>query len=298
MIILLTGDNIYEIDRALETLVAESNDEVERLDVDTLESRDLGDIFEGMSLFSTTRTVILRRASENASVWETLAKWADKETATTVVLVEPKVDKRTKTYKMLVKHADVRSFTAFGERDSGAAEKWLIEEANRRGVVVERAAVREIVRRRGVEQYQLLHTLNQLALVGDISVGVVERHIEATPHEDVFKLLAAALQGDGTRVHDMIRTLKLTNDPYMTMGLLASQVFALTGLVLSGKSQADIAAATGASPYVLRNLSSVAATLSPNRLRTLAVALADADVGMKSKSIEPWLQIEMALRKA
>lgn len=298
MIILLTGDNSYDIDQELTKLVTGFDGEAERLDTDKLEAKSLGDIFEGMSLFSTTRMVVLKRLSENASTWEAMANWAEKESDTTVVLVEPKVDKRTKTYKTLAKHADVRTFTAFGERDAGLAEKWLCDEASRRKIVIERAAAREIVRRRGVEQYQLLSTLEQLSLMGDITTVAVERHIEATPQEDVFKLLTAALQGNSSQLHEMIATLRLTNDPYMTMGLLASQVFALSGLVLSNKSQADVASATGVSPYVLRNLSSIASALSQERLQRLVVALADADVGMKSKSIEPWLQVEMALRKA
>ena len=294
MIILLTGDNSYEIDQELSRIVSDFEGEVERIDSDTLEPRNLTDIFGGLSLFATNRLVVLKRVSENTAVWEALATWADKDSDTTVVLVEPKVDKRTKTYKALASQADVRAYMAFGDRDTSKVEKWLAGEAARRNIRIDDAAVREIIRRRGVEQYQLINTLEQLAVLGDVTRDVVDAHIEATPQENVFELLNASLGGDASKVRSMIQTLRLTNDPYMTVGLLASQVFALSGLVLGGNSQ-SIASDLGVSPYVLRNLSSAADSVDKAKLKKLISALADADIGLKSSTVDPWLQIEIAL---
>lgn len=295
MIILLTGDNSYEIDQELERITNGFEGEIERIDSATLEPRSLTDIFGGLSLFSLHRLVVLKYASQNTPVWEALAKWADKESDTTVVLVEPKVDKRSKTYKTLAKHADVRMFTAFGERDTAKAEQWLRDQATHRHIVLKPTAAHEIVRRRGVEQYQLLNTLEQLAVLGDITPEVVVAHIELTPHENVFALLDAALGGDTARVRTMVQTLRQTNDPYMTMGLLASQIFALSGLVLSGKSQAEVANDLGVSLYTLRGLSRAAEAIDRAQLRHLVSRLADADIGLKSSSVDPWVQIEVAL---
>ena len=294
MIILLTGDNSYEIDQELGRIVSDFEGEVERIDPDTLEPRNLTDIFGGLSLFAANRLVVLKRVSENTAVWEALATWADKDSDTTVVLVEPKVDKRTKTYKALASQADVRAYMAFGDRDTSKVEKWLAGEAARRNIRIDDAAVREIIRRRGVEQYQLINTLEQLAVLGDVTRDVVDAHIEATPQENVFELLNASLGGDTSKVRSMIQTLRLTNDPYMTVGLLASQVFALSGLVLGGNSQ-SIASDLGVSPYVLRNLSSAADSIDKAKLKKLISALADADIGLKSSTVDPWLQIEIAL---
>lgn len=296
MIILLTGDNSYEIDQELGRIVSDFEGEVERIDADTLEPRNLTDIFGGLSLFAANRLVVLKRVSENTAVWEALATWADKDSDTTVVLVEPKVDKRTKTYKTLASQADVRAYLAFGDRDTSKVEKWLVGEAARRNIRIDDAAVREIIRRRGVEQYQLINTLEQLAMLGDVTRDVVDAHIEATPQENVFELLNASLGGDASKVRSMIQTLRLTNDPYMTVGLLASQVFALSGLVLGGNSQ-SIASDLGVSPYVLRNLSSAADSVDKAKLKKLISALADADIGLKSSTVDPWLQIEIALAK-
>lgn len=295
MIILLTGDNIYEIDQELGRIVANFPGDEERFDTDSLEPRQLTDIFSGLSLFSAERLVVLKRASENNVLWEALGEYATTETDTLLVLAEPKVDKRTKTYKALAKHSDVRVFTSWGERDTGKAEQWLSSEANARNINLEVAAAREIVRRRGVEQYQLLHTLEQLSVIGDITFETVTNYIEATPQENVFELLAASLSGNTTRVRDMIRTLRYSNDPYMTVGLLASQVFALSGLVLSDKSQAEIASDLGVSPFVLRNLSNFTHSVDRPRLHALITTLAATDIGLKSSTVDPWLQIETML---
>ena len=297
MIILLTGDNYYEIDQELARIEAAFDGTPEHIDPDTLQSADLTDILSGMSLFSTKRLVVLRRASENTPLWEALGERASEESDTTLVLYEPKVDKRTKTYKSLAKHADVRAFTAWSERDAPRAEQWLLAEAKTRNMTLDKNAAHEIVRRRGVEQHQLINTLQQLAAMGNITLDVVQRHIEPTPTENVFALLGAALSDDVAKVHDMLQTLRLTNDPYMTIGLLSSQVFSLAGLVLSDKPQAEVAKEIGVSPYVLRGLAGTAKQISPAQLRRFVGYLAAADIGLKSSSIDPWVQIELALTK-
>lgn len=297
MIILLTGDNPYEIDQELGRIVAEFEGDPEHIDTDTLEARNLTDIFDGLSLFNVARLVVLRRVSDNAAVWEEVAKWAEKGSDTTVVLVEPKADKRTKTYKSLAAHADVRVFTAWGDRDTGRAEQWLGICAKQRGISLDGAAAREIVRRRGTEQYQLLNTLEQLAVFGGITKKTVESHIEAAPHENIFELLEASLGGDPSAIRTKIALLRPENDPYMTMGLLASQAFSLAGLVLSNKSPSEVAQDIGVSPYALRNLAKVSGSVDRARLASLVVALADTDIGMKSSPVDPWVQIEIALMR-
>lgn len=295
--ILLTGDNYYEIDQELARIEAAFDGTPEHIDPDALQPADLTDILSGMSLFSTQRLVVLRRASENVPLWEALGERASEESDTTLVLYEPKVDKRTKTYKSLAKHADVRAFAAWGERDAARAEQWLLAEAKTRNITLDKNAAHEIVHRRGVEQHQLINTLQQLAAMGNITLDVVQRHIEPTPTENVFTLLGAALSGDAAKVHDMLQTLRLTNDPYMTIGLLSSQVFSLAGLVLSGKSQAEVAKEIGVSSYVLRGLAGTAQQINPAQLRHFVGHLAAADIGLKSSSIDPWIQIELALTK-
>lgn len=294
MIILLTGDNIYEIDQELGRVLAAHASEAEVLDVDTVTPASLTDIFMGVSLFSQERLVVLRRASNNASLWEALASWLEHDTATTVLLVEPGLDKRTKMYKQLVAHADVRIFTAWGDRDVSVAEKWLQDEAKRRSVTLEPQAAREIIKRRGLEQYQLINTLNQLSVFTNITADIVAEHLEGVPQENVFALLSAGVEGDTKKIYGMIQSLKRTNDPYMTMGLLASQVVVLSGLVLSnGKN--EVAKDLGVSPYVLRNLQQTARGMDRQKLRAVVQALGAADIGLKTSTVDPWVQIEAAL---
>ena len=68
----------------------------------------------------------------------------------------------------------------------------------------------------GLDQWQLFHALEKLAVLGDITPEIIEQTIEANPTENVFNLLDAALRGDARKVHDMIGTLERTQDPYMT----------------------------------------------------------------------------------
>ena len=82
------------------------------------------------------------------------------------------------------------------------------------------------------------------------------------------------------------------------MGLLASQTVALAGLVYgAGKSQAEVASELKISPFVLRNLAQMARTLSAGDVAYIVQQLAAADYGTKSKTVDPWVQIEVALSK-
>src|SRR6478672_8763113 len=108
MVTLLTGPNTYAISRALTAKRASFNGETELFDGAELDASRLPDLFQGVSLFSTERLIVIRGASDNKTLWTDLERWVEtvpKETE--IVLVESSPDKRTKTFKTLQKHATI-----------------------------------------------------------------------------------------------------------------------------------------------------------------------------------------------
>ena len=111
MITVLTGDNSFELTRALDKIVAAFAGTAEKFDGVDLELGQLPDLLLGGTLFATERLIIIKQLSENKQLWDALPDWLEKtDSDVHVVLIEPKPDKRTKTYKELKKHADVREF--------------------------------------------------------------------------------------------------------------------------------------------------------------------------------------------
>jgi len=298
MITVLIGENSFETTRALEKIAADFAGMAEKFDGESLELSQLPDLLLGGTLFATERLIIIRHLSDNKQLWDVLPDWLEKVGSDThVVLVEPKPDKRTKTYKDLKKFAEVQEFHLWSDRDVMLAEKWVSEEAKRQGLVLDKKLAQQLVTRIGMDQWQLYHAVEKLAVLSDVTPEVIDQTIEANPTENVFNLLDAALRSDTQKVSNMIRTLQLSQDPYMTFGLLGGQVFQLAALAVSDRPSSEVAKDIGAHPYALGKLAPFAKKLGRSGTKKIVKIFADADTAMKSTATDPWILIEQALIK-
>lgn len=298
MITLLTGENDFEIARALRALEASFDGTSERFEGADLDVRQLPDMFAGATLFADKRLVIIDALSAHKSVWNALPDWLPRIADDVhVVLVEQKPDKRTKTYKELQKQATHQSFALWTDRDTGAAERWVMAEAAAQGITLDHATARHLVDRIGVGQWELFHALEKLAVFEVVDRALVDRVIEASVSENVFNVLDAALDGDRARVMRMVAIVRQTEDPYMVMGLLSSQLMQLAALVTAGPqmSSAEVAQAIGAHPFALSKLSARSREVSRSQLKRWLACFARADHQLKSSALDPWVVIEQAL---
>lgn len=290
MITVLTGENSYELRQTLQRVMAEFGGTPERFDGDTLELRQLPDVFMGMSLFAEKRLVIIRELATNKTVWEVLPEWLGRVSDDVrLVLVEPKLDKRTKTYKALQKVAEIIEHKPWTERDQASAEKWLTGQAEARGITLESTGARLLVARVGVDQWLLAQALDKLAVFDQVTDEVIRDVIEARPSESVFELFEMALKGDKKRVAEILATLQLSEDPYMLFGLLSGQAFQLAALTVARPGD-EIARDVGVHPYVLSRLRPYADQRGAAGARTIIALFARADDAMKS-SVDPWVAI-------
>jgi DNA polymerase-3 subunit delta len=297
MITLMTGDNSFEIERAVRVLSADFSGDAERIDGSVLELKQLPDLLMGTTLFADKRLVIIKNLSENKDVWANFGDWLPRiSDDITVILIETKPDKRTVTYKELKKQATIIESLQWTDRDVAKAEKWVIDEAKRQKIVMDGQCARVLVRRAGLDQWQLFHALEKLALVDVVTVEVVEALVDANPAENVFNLFEAALHGDGQKVTEMVHTLELSEDPYRLFALLSGQAFQLAAVVTSGQGD-DVAKDFGIHPYGVSKLESSARHLGRGGVRKIIKAFAEADDDMKLSRAEPWLLIERALMK-
>ncbi|MFZ2835972.1 MAG: DNA polymerase III subunit delta [Candidatus Saccharimonadales bacterium] len=296
MITLLTGENSFELERALRKIVDDFDGVVERIDGSELELRGVPDLLMGGTLFSSRRLVVIKGLSDNKTIWPTFNDWLSRVSEDVhLLLVESKPDKRTKTYKDLQRAAAVHEFKLWGDRDSGIAEKWAQSEAQELGMTLDASSVRSLVSRVGIDQWALYRSLEKLAVLDVVTPDVIAEVIDLSPTENVFNLFETALRGDAKGVSQMIATLELTEDPYRVFGLLTGQVVQLLALALGDKPSGDIAKDVGAHPYAISKLSSYARKLGGPGSARVVMAFAEADTAMKTSAAEPWLLIERAL---
>jgi DNA polymerase III delta subunit len=295
MITVLTGENSFDIERELKRIVDASDITAERIDGSDIELRQLPDLLMGGTLFASKRLVIIKHLSDNKSVWPAFSDWIGRVSDdTTLILVEPKPDKRTVTYKSLKDAAKLVDFPAWTDRDISKAEAWVSNEAKDMDILLDTKSIRMLVDRVGPNQWQLFHSLEKLSLVDAVTPQVIEALIDANPAENVFNLFDAALRGDTRKVHTMLRTLELTDDPYRLFALLSGQAFQLAAVVSSGAND-TVAKDFGIHPYAVSKLESAGKKLGRAGIRKIIRAFASADDDIKLSRADPWLLIERAL---
>lgn len=299
MITVFTGDNSFEITRALGRIVDDFSGEAERIDGSELDLNQLPDLVMGATLFASERLVIIKQLSDNKAVWSVFDEWLGRVSSDVhLVLIETKLDKRTITYKELQKIADVTEYKAWTERDTAKAEQWATQEAKTMGCAIDAGSVRALVHRVGPDQWLLYQALQKLTVLDDITPEVIAEHIDASPAENVFDLFESALKGNTARVKQMIETLSLNEDPYRLFGLLSGQAFQLAALTAADdRPSAEVAKDLGVHPYGLGKLASYARRLGRSGAKKVVAAFAEADAGMKTSTTDPWLLIERALIK-
>lgn len=297
MITVLTGPNSFAIAQAIHEQSSDSKEEVETFDAAELEARDLPDIFTGVTLFSTHRVVIIRGTATNKTLWAELEQWIVRvPDEIEILLIEPSLDKRTRTYKLLQKHATIREFVDLNEAELIA---WLEVHARSLSVELQPDLLRYFVSYVGHDQWRLKSELEKLLLAKvPITKSLIRDIAEPYPEATAFELLDSVFAGSDTRIHQLLSLLREREDPYQFFGLLSSQVLALYAISCGGSRRPDeIARDMALHPFVVKKLSTIARKLGKKNIVRLIERLSHADQRIKTTGVEPWHQLELTLLK-
>lgn len=294
MIYLLSGENTYETERQLQEFVTKFDGEVERYDGSELTLEMLPDLFMGVTLFASSRLIIIKNVSSQKSIWNALDEWLEKADGTDVVLVEPKPDKRTKTYKWLQKHAEVSESR---ELQPYEAEQWLMKTASVQGLLLQQDLARFWVEYIGTDQWRLQNELEKVRLSKrEPNQALLRELAEPTPQATSFEVLEAAFAGRRDQLEQLLTVVARSEDPFMFLGLLSSQVYAIALMQTDIHARPDeVAKTVGIHPFVLKKVTPLARTLDQAQLQRLVRQLADLDTHLKSRAVEPWEQIRSVL---
>lgn len=297
MITVFSGENDYELTKKVAQLKADFDGTAERYDANELSKEQLADIFAGQTLFSTARLVILDASSTNPDLWANIADWVGRlSDDTQMVLVEPKLDKRTSTYKWLKKNAQILEFSTFDPRDMRGLTQWIDTYAKQKHVPLTGPQSRRLAERAGANQWELAHAIDKLALAGGVTDQWIDDVTQASPTENVFALFETVLNGDVERLQAMLQTLKLSEDPYRMFGLINSQGLQLAVLTYGDGDVAKVTADTGASSsYPYQKLAPFAVRLTKGQARKMIALLAVSDMRLKTSDADPWLVLESTL---
>lgn len=299
MIYLIYGENVFLQEQALHKLVADSGAQPESVNSDTLSLPQLADIVRGGSLFSEKRCIVLRQLSSDANLFTKLAEWAGEVPAeTTIIIVEQKLDKRTKATKAMLKAATVINAEPLTERDMQAAGEWLRTITKARDIILSPAQGEQMIRRaliagdkpntRFIDQMQLYRAAQALKGSGKVTDGMIATVLPPAIIDSVFDLLEMAAKRNVATIDQAINSLQPTDDGYRVAGLIFGQWAQLVALATIGDASPQTAADVSVHPYVAKRLYESSKLFTRTEIRDMTHLAADLDAGLKISRLGPW----------
>ena len=299
MIYLIHGENAYVQEQELQKITQATGLAPERIDVDALTLNALADIVRGGSLFTEKRLVVIRELSGDAALFSKLAEWAGEvPNETTIVLLERKLDKRTKTYKAIIKAAKVIGADPLSERDLHMAEEWLNKLATQYGVSISLTQAKQMVERsliagekvssRIVDQMQLAHALKALAGAKEVTDEMIATVLPQAIGDTVFDMLDIAARRESARLDTLLSDMARTEDGHRVLAMLSGQWAQLVAVATLGGASQSIATELGLHPFVAKKMQETAGKFSMNDIRTLTQLIADLDADAKTSHVTPW----------
>ncbi len=291
MIWCVTGDNDAargaEVTQMLHRFVVQYGDmAVERLDAEEVSYERIQEAVASMPFLVERKLVVLRQPSHNKEFVEGFEAWITTvPDETDVLIVEPKLDRRSVYFKQLKKYTEFKDFTAL---DANALVRYAVHYAENQQGTLSTASARLLVDRIGTDQLQLEHELDKLvAFNPNITSGNIERLTEASPQSTIFDLIQATFGGNGKyalRLYEEQRVMGV--EPQQIIAMLAWQLHLLalakTG---AGKMADTIARDARVNPFTVKKSQSLAKHISLRDLQASVKELRELDTRLKRESM-------------
>ena len=283
MIYLIIGTNAYRAQYELQQLAKSLDVRPEKIDVSSLDLNKLADTVRGLSLFQERRLIVIERLSERKDLWDKLGEWASDIAAETyLVLIEPRPDKRTKTFKTLQKTAKLIEATPLTDRQRPAAEKWLLDYASEHSVKLTKTQASDMVARviiadeksrsTEIDQLQLTHAVAALKNAVKIDDAAIATVLPPAREFSVFDIIELAVRGKTANLRSALDELRRSDDVYKVAPLVWSQWSQLVLLAKAEAASASDKIDLGIHPFVAKKLRPLARQLSPKELNQIGRA--------------------------
>lgn len=292
MIITLTGSNDFMLGEALRQLRQDFVNECTDMGLETYDGQDvdpkqLPSILQALPFLVAKRMIIFRQPSAQKAVQDAVEQLLDSVTDTTdLVIVEPKLDKRTSYYKALKKQTDFKEFTPL---DEPKLAQWLVAQAKEQEGSLSSSDATYLVRRVGANQLLLANEVQKLlSYQPQISRQTIDELTEPTPQSSVFDLLDAALSGNKQKTVALYHEQRQQKvEPLAIMGMLAWQLHILALVkTAEARSPSAIASEGKINPYVVSKTQNVARNCTLTDVKTWVHEAAKLDIRLKRQPID------------
>lgn len=291
MIWCLTGENdatrLKELQRRVAEFVSTYGEiAVERLEGDETSYERIHEASSSMPFLVERKLLVLRHPSQNKEFVDAFESWVTSvPDETDVLIIEPKLDKRSAYFKQLKKYTDFHDYTTL---DANSLVRHVTHYATERGGAINASAARLLVDRAGLNQLQLEHEIDKLiAHSPHVTDTVVLQLTEASPQSSIFDLIRATFEGNGThalKMYEEQRTLGV--EPQQIIAMLAWQLHLLALAKAGGSRSADVIAKDAkVNPFTVSKSQGLARRLSVRQLQDSIRELRELDTRLKRESI-------------
>jgi len=291
-VILIHGENRFAADeyyhRLVDTFTEKNSVSAFRiLDGESITAMEFEIAIGSQSLFNHgEELVVIKYLGANIDLKERLVEMISQIPAKTrLVIFDPKIDKRSKLYKLLKKNGQIKEFKKFEERQ---LTRWITDYVNERGGIIENNAVRQLINRTKGNQQVLANEIAKLvAYDKTVSVETVDLLVEKSPDDNIFDLLNIVSRGQKTKaLREYRELLDAQVDAHYILVMLCWQMSIMLA-VQAGVKQSDRAIATdlGINPYLISKIRQIIREIEKRQLREMANKVLEADVKLKTTSI-------------
>ncbi len=259
---------------------------IERLDGEDTTFERIQESLQSLPFLVGRKLVVLQSPGLQKVFVEHAAQLlADVPDTTDVIIIEPKLDKRSTYYKFLKKQT---GYKEYNELDESGLARWLVELAKQHESELTTNDARYLIGRVGTNQESLSQEIEKLSIAAEkISRTTINELTTASPQSTIFQLLEAALAGQTKRAAALYAEQRaLRVEPQQIIAMLAWQLHILVLVKAAGDIPPQtIAKDAKLSPYVVQKSAASARKLTMAELRRLVADLLLIDMRLKSESL-------------
>lgn len=290
--IVLTGDNEFLIKKRLSTLVDDFQKEngdfsIERIDSKKMDFDSAMSNLQSVSFLSPNRMFVMDQPG-NYEDWA--LEFSDLvstiPSSTTVIVLEPKIDKRLKYYKDL---KEIDQFETYDVLNGPQLINWMSEYVKDQKGSINFSDANYLIAIVGNDQNRLINELDkQLAFDPDITKENIDLLVEPSLNTTVFKLLDVAFSGQHQQVTTIFNQLisEKVEIPQI-IGAIAWQL-QLFAIIKSspGNSASQIAEKIGANVFTVENSMKTISKYSYSDLANYSQKLVDLSIEFRDYQID------------
>jgi len=275
-----------ELAKIIQAFVAQYGDMAfEQLDGEEVSYERMAEAVQSLPFLVAKKLVVLRTPSVNKQFMEQAETLlSDVPETTDVVLVEPKLDKRTAYHKWLKQHT---AYKEYDELDARRLASWVVQFAKEQGSSISLSDAAYLIDTVGTDQQLLSNEICKLVLAGTkITRDTIHQLTEPMPQSKIFDLLDAAFSGQTKKALELYaeqRRLKV--EPQEILAMLGWQLRQVA-LAKTAGTKHDLIKEGKVSSYSARKAQVIARRLTLERLKNLVYDLVLLDARSKRQSID------------